>query len=59
MSRKTSIDAYGTLTIPRIHSEIAHILTKELGIPCAEIARQLGISGVAVLKMLKRENNHG
>jgi putative transposase len=43
------------MPIPRIRSEIAHALTKELGIPCAEIARQLGVSHVAVLKMMKRE----
>ena len=36
--------------------EIAYTLTKKLDLPCAEIARQLGISDVAVLKMMKKEN---
>ena len=55
MPRKTGIDFYGTLTILRIRSEIVNALHKELGIPYAEIARQLGISGVAVLKMMRRQ----
>jgi predicted transcriptional regulator len=41
--------------LSRIRSEIAHVLHKELGISYAEIARQLGISGVAVLKMMRRQ----
>jgi hypothetical protein len=45
------------MPIPHIRSEIAHALTKELGIPYAEIARQLGVSHVAVLKMMKREGS--
>ena len=47
-----------TTPLPRIRSEIAYTLTKELGLPCAEIARQLGVSHVAILKMMKKENNH-
>lgn len=43
--------------IPRIRSEIAHALVEDLGIPYAEIARQLGVSHVAVLKMMKREGS--
>lgn len=38
--------------ISRIRSEIAHILVTELGLSCSETARQLGVSAVAVLKML-------
>jgi hypothetical protein len=45
------------IPIPSIRSEIAHVLTEEWGIPCAEIARQLGVSHVAVLKMMKREGS--
>jgi len=45
-----------TTPLPRIRSEIAHVLTEELGIPYSEIARQLGVSHVAVLKMMKKEN---
>jgi putative transposase len=45
------------MPIPRIRSEIAHALTEELGIPYTEIARQLGVSHVAVLKMMKREGS--
>lgn len=41
--------------LSRIRSEIAHVLHKELGISYAEIARQFGISGVAVLKMMRRQ----
>jgi len=40
--------------LSRIRSEIAHALTRELGIPYAEIARQLGVSHVAAAKMMKR-----
>jgi hypothetical protein len=47
-----------TTPLPRIRSEIAHALVEDLGIPYAEIARQLGVSHVAVLKMLKKESNH-
>jgi putative transposase len=43
--------------IPRIRSDIAHALVDDLGIPYAEIARQLGVSHVAVLKMMKREGS--
>jgi chromosomal replication initiation ATPase DnaA len=43
--------------IPRIRSDIAHALVEDLGIPYAEIARQLGVSHVAVLKMMKREGS--
>ena len=44
------------MPLPRILSEIAHALKKEPGIPYAEIARQLGVSHVAVLKMMKKES---
>lgn len=42
--------------IPRIRSEIACALTKELGLSCVEIARQLGVSHVAVSKMIRKED---
>lgn len=45
-----------TRQISCIRSEIAHALTEELGIPYAEIARQLGVSHVAVAKMMKKES---
>lgn len=44
--------------IPRIRSEIAYALIKELGLSYAEIARQLGVSHVAVSKMIKRGTDH-
>ena len=44
------------MPLPRIRSEIAYALTKELGMSCAEIARQLGVPHVAVSKMMKKEN---
>jgi putative transposase len=46
-----------TRQVSRIRREIAHSLTEELGLPYAEIARQLGVSHVAVLKMMKREGS--
>jgi hypothetical protein len=45
------------MPIPRIRSAIAHALVEDLGIPYTEIARQLGVSHVAVLKMMKREGS--
>jgi putative transposase len=42
--------------ISRIRSRIARALAGELGLSCAEIGRQLGVSHVAVLKMMKKEN---
>ena len=49
----------GSRAIPlhRIRSEIAHALTEDLGITYTQIARQLGVSHVAVLKMMKREGS--
>jgi len=44
------------MPFPRIRSEIAYVLTKEPGMSYAEIARQLGVSHVAVSKMMKKEN---
>ena len=40
--------------VSRMRSEIARILVAELGLSCAETGRRLGVSGVAVLKMLNR-----
>jgi putative transposase len=40
--------------ISRARSDIAHALTDELGISYAEIARQLGVSTVAVSKMMRK-----
>jgi predicted transcriptional regulator len=45
------------MPIPHIRSKIAHVLTEDLGIPYTEIARQLGVSHVAVLKMMQREGS--
>jgi len=45
------------MPIPRIRSEIAYALTKELGLSSAQIARQLGVSHVAVLKMMKKQRS--
>ena len=45
-----------TRQISHVRSEIAHALTEELGIPYAEIARQLRVSHVAVSKMMKKES---
>lgn len=44
-----------TRQISRSRSEIAHTLRKELGTSYTEIAQQLGVSDVAVLKMLKND----
>ncbi len=44
-----------TRQITRVRSYIAHSLSQE-GISRAEIARQLGVSHVAALKMVKKES---
>ncbi len=44
--------------IPRIRSEIARVLIRELGLSYTETARLLGVSHVAVSKMIKRETDH-
>jgi predicted transcriptional regulator len=40
--------------IPRVRSEIAERLVKELGMSLAEVARLLGVSTLAVSKILHR-----
>jgi hypothetical protein len=40
--------------IPRVRSEIAQQLIKELGMPLAEVARLLGVSTSAISKIMQR-----
>jgi len=40
--------------IPRVRSEIAHQLVKELGMSLAEVARLLGVSTSAISKLMQR-----
>jgi hypothetical protein len=40
--------------IPRVRSEIARQLVRELGIPLAEVARLLGVSTSAISKIMQR-----
>ena len=40
--------------VSRVRADLAHILMNELGIPSAEIARQLGVSTSAIVKLLQR-----
>ena len=58
MPRKPRLDVCSTLPLPRICSQIAHALVEDLGILYTKIARQLGVSHVAVLKMMKKEDKH-
>ena len=44
--------------IPRVRSEIAEQLVRELGIPLAEVARLLGISTSAVSKIMRRRGSN-
>jgi len=44
--------------IPRIRSEIARVLIRELGLSYTETARFLGVSHVAISKMIKRGTDH-
>ncbi len=44
-------------SIPQVRADIAYQLINELGIPLAEIARQLGVSTSAITKSLKRRMN--
>ena len=46
-----------TRDVSCVRSDIAHTLKKELGISYAEIGRQLGVSKVAVLKMMRKKVN--
>ncbi|MCX5815110.1 MAG: winged helix-turn-helix domain-containing protein [Proteobacteria bacterium] len=46
------------MLLPRIRFEIVYALTKEPGLPYAETARQLGVSNVAISKMMKKESSH-
>ena len=40
--------------VSRVRSDLAHTLINDLGIPSAEIARQLGVSTSAIVKLLQR-----
>ena len=40
--------------VSRVRADLAHTLMNELGIPSAEIARQLGVSTSAIVKRLQR-----
>lgn len=40
--------------VSRVRADLAHTLMNELGIPSAEIARQLGVSTSAIVKLLQR-----
>ena len=40
--------------VSRVRADLAHILMSELGIPSAEIARHLGVSTSAIVKLLQR-----
>ena len=40
--------------VSRVRAALAHTLMSELGIPSAEIARQLGVSTSAIVKLLQR-----
>ncbi|MBW2221415.1 MAG: transposase [Deltaproteobacteria bacterium] len=44
-------------SIPQVRADIAYQLINELGIPLAEIARQLGVSTSAITKSLQRRMN--
>ncbi|MCK5011424.1 MAG: transposase [Deltaproteobacteria bacterium] len=44
-------------SIPQVRADIAYQLINELGIPLAEIARQLGVSTSAITKSLQRRTN--
>ncbi len=40
--------------VSRVRADLAHVLLSQLGIPSAEIARQLGVSTSAIVKVLQR-----
>ena len=43
--------------VSKVRAGLAHTLMNELGIPSAEIARQLGVSTSAIVKLLQRGGN--
>jgi len=40
--------------VSKVRADLAHTLMSELGIPSAEIARHLGVSTSAIVKLLQR-----
>jgi plasmid maintenance system antidote protein VapI len=44
--------------IPRVRSEIARRLVREVGIPLAEVARLLGVSTSAISKIMQRRGSN-
>jgi hypothetical protein len=43
----------------RVRAEIACFLSREMGIPMAEIARRLGVGASAIAMAIKRKNPEG
>jgi putative transposase len=44
--------------VSRVRADLANMLMAQLGIPSAEIARQLGVSTSAIVKILREEEEH-